>query len=127
MYPSEYLYTEDHEWLNVEDDLCTLGITDYAQGELGEVVYVDLPETGETFDAGDSFGAIDSSKTSADIYTPVPGEVVAVNEALEDTPELVNDDPHGEGWLIKLRFSSSDGLDGLMSAEKYGEFAGSES
>ncbi len=126
MYPNEYLYSEDHEWLHVEDDLCTMGITNYAQGELGEIVYVDLPEVGDTFDAGDDFGAIDSSKTSADIYTPVAGEVVAVNAELEEQPELVNEDPHGKGWLIKLRMSSPGGLDGLMNAEKYDEFAGGQ-
>ncbi len=126
MYPSEYLYTEDHEWLHVEGDKCTLGITDYAQNELGEVVYVDLPEVGDTFDTGEEFGAIDSSKTSADVYTPVAGEVTEVNEALEEAPETVNEDAHGKGWLIKLNMSSSDGLDGLMSAEQYEEFAGAE-
>ncbi len=126
MYPSEYHYTEDHEWLHVEGDECTIGITDYAQGELGEVVYVDMPEVGESFDAGDAVGAIDSSKTSADVYTPVAGEVTAVNAALEDAPETVNEDAHGKGWLIKLKMSSTDGLDGLMSAEQYAEFAGAQ-
>ena len=126
MYPSEYLYSENHEWLRVEKDVCTLGITDYAQGELGEIVYVDLPDVGDSFDAKEAIGAIDSSKTSADIYTPLAGEVIEVNSALEDAPEMVNDDPHGEGWLIKLRFSSSEGLDGLMSAEKYQELVGNQ-
>ena len=121
MYPSEYLYTEEHEWLRVEGDHCTLGITDYAQGELGEVVYVDLPEVDDSFAAGDSIGAIDSSKTSADIYTPLAGTVSEVNAALEDTPELVNEDPHGAGWLVKLKTTSTDGLDGLMNAEQYEE------
>ncbi len=122
MYPSKYQYSEDHEWVHVEADVLTLGITDYAQSELGEVVYVDLPEVGDTFDAGEEVGAIDSSKTSADIYTPVAGEVVEINPDLEDAPEQVNEDAHGKGWLIKLRMSSRDGLDGLMSAEKYEEF-----
>ncbi len=122
MYPSEYLYAEDHEWVYVEGDVCTLGITDYAQNELGEVVFVDLPEVGDTFDAGDEIGAIDSSKTSADVYTPVAGEVVEINEALEDAPETVNDDAHGDGWLVKMRITSTEGLDDLMNAEKYEEF-----
>ncbi len=122
MYPSDYLYTEDHEWVHVEEDQCTLGITDYAQNELGEVVYVDPPEVGDSFDAGEEIGAIDSSKTSADIYTPVAGEIVAINADLEDAPELVNEDAHGKGWLVKLRITSSGGLDDLMSAEKYQEF-----
>ena len=122
MYPTEYLYSEDHEWVHVEGDQFTLGITDYAQGELGEVVYVDLPEVGDSFDAGEEIGAIDSSKTSADIYTPVAGEVTAVNEGLEDAPELVNEGPHDKGWLVKLSIASKDGLDDLMNAEQYQEF-----
>ena len=126
MYPSEYLYSEDHEWVHVEGEQCTLGITDYAQNELGEVVFVDLPEVGDTFEAGDELGAIDSSKTSADIYTPVAGKVEAVNEALEEAPEKVNDDAHGDGWLVKLRITSPEGLDELMNAEQYEEFAGSQ-
>lgn len=126
MYPSEYRYSEDHEWLRIEDDLCVMGITDYAQKELGEVVYVDLPEVGDTFEAGDAFGAIDSSKTSADVYTPLAGEVVEVNSALEDSPETINDEPHEGGWLIKLRFTSKEGLDGLMTAEQYQEHVASQ-
>ena len=126
MYPSEYLYTEDHEWVHVDGDHCTLGITDYAQNELGEVVYVDLPEAGDTFEAGEEFGAIDSSKTSADVYTPVAGEVTEVNADLEEAPELVNKDAHGKGWLIKLEMSSKDGLEDLMNAEKYEEFVGAQ-
>jgi len=126
MYPKEYLYTEDHEWVKVEADVCTLGITEYAQGELGEIVYVDLPEVGDSFEAGEEIGAIDSSKTSADVYTPVAGEVVAVNTELEDKPEMVNEDAHGKGWLVKLRMTSTAGLDELMSAEKYQDFAGSQ-
>lgn len=122
MYPSEYLYTEEHEWLLVEGDVCTLGITDYAQSELGDVVYFDPPEVGETFDAGETLGAIDSSKTSADIFTPVSGEVIEINEALDEAPEKVNEDPHGEGWLVKVRMSSKDPLESLMSAEKYQSF-----
>ncbi|MCP3959400.1 MAG: glycine cleavage system protein GcvH [bacterium] len=123
MYPSEYRYTENHEWLKIQEGVCTLGITDYAQNELGEVVYVDLPEAGDSFDAGESFGAIDSSKTSADVYTPLAGEVVEVNSALEEEPELVNEDPHGKGWLVKIRFSSSEGLDEMLSSESYEELA----
>ncbi|MEM7353485.1 MAG: glycine cleavage system protein GcvH [Acidobacteriota bacterium] len=121
MYPTEYLYSEDHEWLHVKDDVITIGITAYAQNELGEVVYVDLPEVGDELESGDAFGAIDSSKTSADVYSPVAGEVVAVNEDLEEAPETVNEDPHGKGWLIKVRFSSSEGLDSLIKAQQYEE------
>jgi glycine cleavage system H protein len=122
MYPSEYLYTEEHEWLNVEEDVCQLGITDYAQNELGEVVFVDLPEVGQSFDAGDEIGTIESVKAVAEVYTPVAGEIIEVNPELEDNPELVNEDPHQKGWLVKLRCSSTDDLDGLMNAEAYGEF-----
>ena len=126
MYPSENRYSKDHEWLRIEGDVCVMGITHYAQGELGEVVYVDLPEVGDTFAAGDAFGAIDSSKTSADVYTPLPGEVTEVNTALEDAPETINDEPHGGGWLIKLRFSSKEGYDDLMTAEQYQEHVASQ-
>ena len=128
MYPTEYRYTDDHEWLHVEDDVCTIGITDYAQGELGEVVYVDMPEVGDEFDEGDAVGAIDSSKTSADVYTPVAGKVTAINEALEEAPEKVNEDPHGDGWLFKLQIAPSpDWMSGLLSAEAYEELvAGQE-
>jgi len=122
MYPSDYLYSEEHEWVNVEEDVCQLGITDYAQSELGEVVFVDLPEVGQSFDAGDEIGTIESVKAVAEVYTPVAGEIVEVNPELEDNPELVNEDPHQKGWLVKLRCSSTDDLDGLMNAETYGEF-----
>ena len=121
MYPSDYLYTEEHEWLKVEGDVCTLGITDYAQQELGEVVYFEVPEVGQSFDAQDEIGSIESVKAVSSVYTPVAGEVIEVNTAVDDTPELVNDDPHGDGWLVKLRLSSTDELEGLMSAEKYQE------
>ena len=126
MYPTDYLYAEDHEWVSVDGDICTLGITDYAQSELGEIVYVDLPEVGDTVDAGEEIGAIDSSKTSADVYTPVAGEVVEVNTELEDAPELVNEHAHGKGWLIKLKASSTKELEGLMSAEQYEEFVAAQ-
>ena len=124
MYPSDYLYTKEHEWVRVEDDLCVLGITNFAQGELGEVVFVELPEVGEVFNAHDEIGTIESVKAVAEIYTPVAGEIIEVNETLVDDPELLNDDPHTEGWLVKIRFSSD--LQGLMNAEEYEEYAGKE-
>ena len=123
MYPSDYLYTRDHEWIRVEDDLCVLGITDFAQQELGEVVFVEMPEVGQVFDAHDELGTIESVKAVAEVFTPVAGEVVEINEALADDPELINDDPHGEGWLVKIRFSSADDLKDLLDAEGYEEFA----
>lgn len=120
-YPSDYLYTDDHEWLKVEDDVVTLGITDYAQSELGEVVYVDLPEVGDTYDAGDEIGSIESVKAVAEIFTPVAGEVVEVNGELEDAPETVNDDPHETGWICKVKLSGEIDRSGLMDAEAYAE------
>ena len=126
MYPKDYLYSEEHEWVQVEDDICVLGITDYAQQELGEVVFVELPEVGDTFDAGDEIGSIESVKAVAEVYTPVAGEIVEVNSDLEDTPEIVNDDPHGEGWLVKIRYSSAADLKSLMNAEQYAELVDSQ-
>jgi len=122
MYPSENLYTREHEWVRVEDDVCVLGITEFAQHELGEVVFVELPEVGQVFDTGDELGTIESVKAVAEIYTPVAGEVIEVNEAVSDDPELLNEDPHGEGWLIKIRFSSASDLKELMKADQYEEY-----
>jgi glycine cleavage system H protein len=123
MYPSEYLYSREHEWVRVQDDVCVLGITEFAQQELGEVVFVELPEVGQVFDSGDEVGTIESVKAVAEIFTPLAGEVVEINEAVVDDPELINEDPHGEGWLIKVRFSSAADLKQLMNAEKYEEYA----
>ena len=122
MYPSDYLYSREHEWVRVEGDLCVLGITEHAQQELGEVVFVELPEVGQVFNSDEELGTIESVKAVAEIYSPLAGEVIEVNEAVTDDPELLNDDPHGEGWLVKLRFSSADDLRKLMSAEKYEEY-----
>jgi len=122
MYPRDYLYSREHEWLRVEDDLCVLGITEFAQQELGEVVFVELPEIGQVFDANDELGTIESVKAVAEVFTPVAGEVVEVNDAVVDDPELLNEDPHGEGWLIKVRFSSADDLKIMMKAEEYEEY-----
>jgi glycine cleavage system H protein len=122
MYPNENLYTREHEWVRVEDDICVLGITEFAQHELGEVVFVELPEVGQVFDTGDELGTIESVKAVAEIYTPVAGEVIEVNESVSDDPELLNEDPHGEGWLIKIRFSSASDLKDLMKANQYEEY-----
>ena len=126
MYPTQYLYTEDHEWIQVDGDVCTIGITEFAQGELGEVVFVDLPDVGESFSTGDEIGSLESVKAVAEYYTPVSGEILEVNSALDDAPETVNDDPHEEGWLVKIRMSSPDELDGLMSADAYETFISQE-
>lgn len=122
MYPRDYLYSREHEWVRVEDDLCVLGITEFAQQELGEVVFVELPEIGQVFDANDELGTIESVKAVAEVFTPVAGEVVEINDAVVDDPELLNEDPHGEGWLLKIRFSSADDLGSLMKPEEYEEY-----
>jgi glycine cleavage system H protein len=114
--PEELQYTKSHEWVRIEDDTATIGITDYAQEELGDIVYVELPEEGATFDAGDSFGTVESVKAVSDLYTPVGGEVVEVNEALSDNPEKINEDPYGDGWMVKLRVSDEGDL---LSASDY--------
>lgn len=126
MYPSDYRYTHEHEWIRVENDIATLGVTDFAQKELGEVVFVELPEVGHVFDAGDEIGTIESVKAVAEIYTPLAGEIVEINEALRDDPELVNEDPHADGWLVKVKFSASSKLDELMDADAYLEFTQQE-
>jgi glycine cleavage system H protein len=122
MYPADYLYSREHEWIKVEGDVCVLGITEFAQQELGEVVFVELPETGQVFNAADELGTIESVKAVAEVYTPVAGEVVEINDAVIEDPELLNEDPHGEGWLVRIRFSSASDLKELMNAEKYEEF-----
>ena len=122
MYPTEYLYSREHEWIRVDGDVAVVGITEFAQEELGEVVFVELPEVGQVFNTGDELGTIESVKAVAEVYTPVAGEVVEVNDAVVDDPELLNDDPHTEGWLVKIRFSSASDLKELMNAEKYEEF-----
>jgi glycine cleavage system H protein len=122
MYPSEYLYSREHEWVRVMDDVCVLGITEFAQQELGEVVFVELPEVGQVFNTQDELGTIESVKAVAEVYSPVAGEVVEINDAVVDDPEMLNDDPHGEGWLVKIRFSSADDLKALMKAEDYEEY-----
>jgi glycine cleavage system H protein len=114
--PEELQYTRSHEWVRTEGDTATIGITDHAQEELGDIVFVELPEEGATFDVGDAFGTVESVKAVSDLYAPVGGEVVEVNEVLNDTPEKINEDPYGDGWIIKLR-ASGDG--DLLSASDY--------
>ncbi|MDQ3964992.1 MAG: glycine cleavage system protein GcvH [Actinomycetota bacterium] len=114
--PAELEYTKTHEWVRREGDVATVGITDHAQEELGDVVFIELPEEGASFDAGDSFGTIESVKAVSDLYAPVGGEVIEVNETLNDSPERVNEDPYGGGWMIRLRIS---GEGELLSADEY--------
>ena len=122
--PEDLQYTKSHEWVRIEGDTATIGITDHAQDELGDVVFVELPEEGDTFDAGESFGTVESVKAVSDLYTPVGGEVVEVNSALEDAPENINEDPYGEGWIVKLR--TTDRAD-LLSPEEYEKVVEEES
>ena len=121
--PEELQYTRSHEWVRTEGDTATIGITDHAQDELGDIVFVELPEEGVTFDAGDSFGTVESVKAVSDLYTPVGGEVVEVNEALSDSPEKINEDPYGEGWIVKIQVS---GKGDLLSASDYEQFLEAE-
>jgi glycine cleavage system H protein len=122
--PEDLQYTKSHEWVRIEGDTATIGITDHAQEELGDVVFVELPDEGATFDAGESFGTVESVKAVSDLYTPVGGEIVEVNSALEDAPENINEDPYGEGWIVKLR--TSDEAD-LLSPEEYEKVVAEES
>jgi glycine cleavage system H protein len=122
--PQDLQYTRSHEWVRTEDDTATVGISDHAQDELGDVVFVELPDEGATFDAGESFGTVESVKAVSDVYAPVGGEVVEVNSSLEDAPEKINDDPYGEGWLVKLRAS---GEADLLSPEEYEKVVEEES
>jgi glycine cleavage system H protein len=120
--PEELKYTDEHEWTRIEDDLVVIGITDYAQDALGEIVYIELPSEGDEIIKGDSFGGVESTKSVSDLYAPVSGEVVEVNESLLDSPETINEDPYGDGWLIKVRIHDSDEFDELMDSEQYSEF-----
>ena len=122
--PGDLQYTKSHEWVRVEGDVATVGITDHAQDELGDVVFVELPEEGATLAAGDSFGAVESVKAVSDLYAPVGGEVVEVNGALEDSPEKINEDPYGEGWILKLQVSDRGDL---LSAADYEKLLQDES
>jgi glycine cleavage system H protein len=126
MYPENFRYTKEHEWVNVEGDTATVGITDHAQKELGDIVYVDLPKPGATAEKGKTIGSVESVKAVSDIYSPISGEVTAVNDLLATAPEKLNQDPHGEAWLFKLKLSSPDELKDLMSAADYAAYAGAE-
>jgi len=117
--PEELQYTRSHEWVRREGETATVGITDHAQDELGDVVFVELPEVGATFGAGEAFGAVESVKAVSDLYAPVGGEVVEVNGALEEAPEKINEDPYGDGWILKLR---AGGEGDLLSAQEYEQF-----
>lgn len=121
-YPEDLKYTRDHEWIrNNGDGTATVGVTDFAQGELGDIVFVELESAGFAFDQDEVFGTVEAVKTVSELFAPVSGEITEVNEQLEDEPELVNDDPYGEGWMIKLKLNDPSELDDLMSADDYKE------
>lgn len=117
--PQDLQYTTDHEWVRNEDGIITIGISDFAQGELGDIIFVELPEIGQEFDKSDPFGTIEAVKTVADLFAPVTGKIVEVNESLEDAPESVNNDCYGAGWIIKMKYSDHSELDDLISAADY--------
>jgi len=121
-FPKDLKYTEEHEWVLVEDDIVTIGVTDFAQDQLGDIVFVELPEVGDTLEEGDTFGVIESVKAVSDVYAPVSGEVVAINEALPDEPEALNNSPYDEGWMIKVKLTDSSALADLMDVAAYQAF-----
>jgi len=126
MYPENFRYTKEHEWVLVEGDIGTVGITEHAQEELGDIVYVDLPKVGTRVEAGKSLGSVESVKAVSDIYSPVSGEITEINESLADAPEKLNSDPHGAAWLVKMRLSSPEEIKNLMSAADYQSYVGAE-
>lgn len=122
--PAELKYTKDHEWIKVDGDTVTIGITDFAQGELGDIVYVEVETEGETLANEEVFGTVEAVKTVSDLFMPVSGEVTEFNEAIESAPESVNNDPYGDGWMIKVAFSDASELDSLLTADEYKELIG---
>jgi len=119
MYPQEFLYTREHEWIRADAEIGTIGITDHAQKELGDIVYVELPKPGEHVAANESFGTVESVKAVSELYSPVSGEVAAVNNKLQNNPEMLNSDPHGEAWLVEVRLSDRSEIEKLMTADEY--------
>jgi glycine cleavage system H protein len=126
-YPEEFRYTKEHEWVKPEGEIGTVGITDHAQQELGDIVYVDLPKVGTTVEKGKSLGSVESVKAVSDIYSPVSGDIVEINEALTTAPEKLNEDPHGAAWLVKIRISAPDEIQQLLTSSDYQKYVGAES
>ena len=126
MYPDNFRYTKEHEWVLAEGDIGTVGITDHAQRELGDIVYVDLPKVGTSIEAGKSLGSVESVKAVSDIYSPVSGEVTEINLSLADAPEKLNEDPHGAAWLVKIRLRAPAEIQSLMSSSEYESYVGAE-
>jgi glycine cleavage system H protein len=118
-FPSDLLYTKHDEWVRVEGDEVVTGITDYAQDQLSDVVYVELPEVGDTFDKGEPYGVVESVKAASDVFVPVAGEIIAINEELEDSPEIVNEDPYGKGWFVRIKVADKSALNDLLDAAAY--------
>lgn len=117
--PTDLKYTKDHEWIKIEGDTATVGITDFAQGELGDIVYVEVETVDETLNIEEIFGTVEAVKTVSDLFLPLSGEITAFNDSLEDDPEKVNTDPYGDGWMIKIKFSDASEIDNLLSADDY--------
>jgi len=122
--PADLKYTQDHEWIKIDGDIATVGITDFAQGELGDIVYVEIETEGEELDKEEVFGSVEAVKTVSDLFMPVSGEITEFNEALEASPETVNEDPYGDGWMIKIKMSDISEIDGLMDADAYKSHVG---
>lgn len=122
--PSELKYTKDHEWVRIEGELAVVGITDFAQKELGDIVYVEVETEGESLDKEEVFGTVEAVKTVSDLFLPLSGEIVSFNEALEQAPEKVNSDPYGEGWMVKVKFSDASEIEALLSSEEYRDLIG---
>ena len=122
--PAELKYTKDHEWVKIDGDVATVGITDFAQGELGDIVYLEIETDGETLDQEEVFGTVEAVKTVSDLFMPLSGEVIEVNENLADAPETVNNDAYGEGWMIKIKMSDAGQVDSLLSSDQYAELIG---
>src|SRR5688500_17714713 len=120
--PENLRYSKDHEWVQVDGDVATIGITDFAQHSLGDVVYIDMPRAGDSFDTHEAFGSVESVKAVSEIFTPIAGEITEVNDGLNDTPEAVNNDPYGAGWMIKIRMKNGGEADRLLSAVEYEEY-----
>jgi glycine cleavage system H protein len=123
-FPSNLRYTKDHEWIRLDGDVATVGITDFAQGELGDIVFVDIPTEGETLSAEEVFGSVEAVKTVSDLYLPVDGEVLEVNAAIDSQPDLVNSDPYGQGWMVRVKVASVADVEALMDADAYRALVG---
>ena len=122
MVHKKFKFTKDHEWLNLQEDIATVGITDYAQGQLGDIVFIEMPQVSTKIAASESFGAIEAVKTVADLFSPVSGEVIDINDNLDSNPDLVNSDPYKEGWIVKLKVDNNDEINELMNYDEYQEF-----